>query len=86
MLLVLDNFEQIIDAAPAVGELLAAVSQLTLLVTSREPLGIAGEQEFPIPPLRLPNGSARLGIEELRGVESVALFLSEPAQSAPASP
>ena len=75
MLLVLDNFEQIIDAAPVVGELLAAASQLTLLVTSREPLGIAGEQEFPVPPLRLPNGSARLGIEELRGVESVALFL-----------
>ena len=40
MLLVLDNFEQIIDAAPVVGVLLAAASQLTLLVTSREPLGI----------------------------------------------
>jgi predicted ATPase/class 3 adenylate cyclase len=75
MLLVLDNFEQIIDAAPVVGELLAAASQLTLLVTSREPLGIAGEQEFPVPPLRLPNGGARLEIEELRGVDSVALFL-----------
>ena len=74
-LLVLDNFEQIIDAAPVVGELLAAASQLTLLITSREPLGIAGEQEFPVPPLRLPNGGSRLGIEELRGVESVALFL-----------
>jgi predicted ATPase len=85
MLLVLDNFEQIIDAAPVVGELLAAASQLTLLVTSREPLGIAGEQEFPVPPLRLPNGSARLGIEELRGVESVALFLQRARSVRPAS-
>ena len=75
MLLVLDNFEQIIDAAPAVGQLLAASPQLTLLVTSREPLGITGEQEFHVPPLALPTSGARLGIEELRGVESVALFL-----------
>ena len=75
LLLVLDNFEQIIDAAPAVGELLAACPQLTLLVTSREPLGITGEQEFPVPPLALPTSDSRLGIEELGGVESVALFL-----------
>ena len=66
LLLVLDNFEQIIDAAPAVGELLAASPQLTLLVTSREPLGITGEQEFPVRPLTLPTSGASLGIEELR--------------------
>ena len=77
MLLVLDNFEQIIEAAPVVGELLAAASRLTVLVTSREPLGITGEQEFPVPPLRLPNGNAGTGFEELRGVESVALFVQQ---------
>jgi predicted ATPase len=75
MLLVLDNFEQIIGAAPVVGELLTAASGLTVLVTSREPLGISGEQEFPVPPLRLPNVAADLQPEELRQVESVALFL-----------
>jgi predicted ATPase/class 3 adenylate cyclase len=82
MLLVLDNFEQVIDAAPVVGELLAAAAQLTLLVTSRERLGIAGEQEFPVPPLRLPSGST-LGIEELRGVESLALFLQRASSVRP---
>jgi predicted ATPase/class 3 adenylate cyclase len=75
MLLVLDNFEQVIAAGPVVGELLTAASRLTVLVTSREPLGIIGEQVFPVPPLGLPDGGARLGIEELRGVDSVALFL-----------
>jgi class 3 adenylate cyclase len=47
MLLVLDNFEQIIEAALTVGELLAVAPQLRVLVTSREPLRIAGEQEYP---------------------------------------
>ena len=47
MLLVLDNFEQIIDAAPVVGELLAAASRLTVLVTSREPLGITVSRSSP---------------------------------------
>ena len=75
MLLVLDNFEQIIEAAATVGELLAAALRLRVLVTSREPLRIAGEQEYPVPPLALPNGHAGRGPDELRGVDSVALFV-----------
>jgi predicted ATPase/class 3 adenylate cyclase len=75
MLLVLDNFEQIIEAALTVGELLAAAPKLRVLVTSREPLRIAGEQEYPVPPLGLPNGHRGRDVDELRGVDSVALFV-----------
>ena len=71
MLVVLENFEQIVQAALTVRELLAAAPQLRVLVTSREPLRIAGEQEYPVPPLGLPNGHARRGAEEQRGVDSV---------------
>jgi hypothetical protein len=75
MLLILDNFEQIIEAAATVAELLAAALRLSVLVTSREPLRIAGEQEYPVPPLALPNGHAGRSPDELRSVDSVALFV-----------
>jgi predicted ATPase len=54
LLLVLDNFEQVVDAAPGVGELLESCPNLKLLVTSRELLRIRGEVDYPVPPLAEP--------------------------------
>ena len=55
MLLVLDNFEQLLAAAPFVGELLAAAPRLLVLATSRAPLRLAAEHEYPVPPFEAPD-------------------------------
>ena len=54
LLLLLDNLEQVIEAAPDLGSLLSACPNLTLLVTSRELLRVSGEVEYPVPPLASP--------------------------------
>ena len=80
MLLLLDNFEQVMDAAPAVGELLAAAPGLKVLVTSREVLRLYGESVFAVPPLELPDpallpdGADR--VDALAGFEAVRLFVA----------
>jgi predicted ATPase len=61
MLLVLDNFEQVLPAATLVAELLAAAPRLKVLVTSRAVLHVSSEQEFPVPPLTIP------GVQAFRG-------------------
>jgi predicted ATPase/DNA-binding SARP family transcriptional activator len=75
-LLVLDNFEQIIPAAPQVGELLNAAPDLTVVVTARVPLGLSGEQEFPVPPLAVPPRDELPGPESSVGYDAVALFVA----------
>lgn len=74
-LLVLDNFEQVIDAAPVVGELLAACPDLTVLVTSREVLHLYGEHAFPVSPLDLPDPALLAHPEVLAENPAVALFV-----------
>ncbi|MDP9325970.1 MAG: adenylate/guanylate cyclase domain-containing protein, partial [Candidatus Dormibacteraeota bacterium] len=75
MLLVLDNFEQILDAAAAVGEILKAAPAVKVVSSSRAPLRVYGEQEFPIPPLSLPDLSAKLTLEGMSQFEAVRLFI-----------
>jgi len=79
-LLVLDNFEQVLDAAPLVADLLAAVATLRVLVTSRAPLHVRGEREYAVGPLALEQDTAspadlarspavRLFVERVRDVQ-----------------
>jgi predicted ATPase len=75
LLLVLDNFEQIIKAAPQLSDLLTACAKLKLLVTSREPLRIRDEREFPVPPLAIPDLKHLPPIEALSQNAAVALFV-----------
>ena len=75
MLLVLDNFEQVIDAAPEIGRLLAAAPNISILSSSRSALQISGEQEYPVPPLGLPDPSHLPTLEQLSQYEAVALFI-----------
>lgn len=55
LLIVMDNFEQVLDAAPQVAALLSAAPQVKILATSREALRLRGEQEFPLGPLPVPD-------------------------------
>jgi predicted ATPase len=75
LLLVLDNFEQVLAAAPLLPELLAAAPEARIIVTSRAPLRIAGEQELAIPPLGLPVANGRATAASLHGYEAVDLFV-----------
>ena len=74
-LLVLDNFEQVTDAAPDVNTILKEAPDVKVIVSSRSPLKIYGEQEFPIPPLGLPDPSAIGSVEALSQFEAVRLFI-----------
>jgi predicted ATPase/class 3 adenylate cyclase len=82
-LLLLDNFEQVLDAAPLVAELLAAAPGLTVLVTSRAVLHLSGEHEFAVPPLALPDLAQSLSAEQLTQYEALKLFVAR-AQAAKA--
>jgi predicted ATPase len=74
-LLVLDNFEQVIGAASTVSTILNAAPGVRLLVTSRGPLRIRGEQEFPVPPLDLPDPAQIPSPEALLRFEAIALYV-----------
>ncbi len=69
LLLVLDNYEQVIAAAAIVPDLLAAAPHLKIMVTSREPLRVSGEQVYAVPPMSL------TGDQQTTPSESVALFV-----------
>jgi predicted ATPase/DNA-binding SARP family transcriptional activator len=77
MLLLLDNFEHVLAAAPLVAELLAGCPRLKVLVTSRAPLHLQGEQEFPVPPLALPDRKRLPPLDCLSRYAAVALFIQQ---------
>jgi predicted ATPase/class 3 adenylate cyclase len=85
MLLLLDNFEQILDAADGVAELLQGCPQLKVLVTSREALRVRGERLFPVPPLSLPRGVdvTRISAEKVAEYEAVRLFVERAREARP---
>ena len=72
LLLILDNFEQVVDAAPVVAVLLRGCPRLSVLATSRAPLRVSGERDVPILPLPLPDPDAPL--DRVGDAESVQLF------------
>jgi predicted ATPase/class 3 adenylate cyclase len=91
VLLVLDNFEQVVDAGPVIAELMRDVPTLSALVTSRAALRVSGEQEYPVPGLptppdlsqlsqlelaNLPAEARTIDVEALSAYESVRLFIA----------
>jgi predicted ATPase/class 3 adenylate cyclase len=75
LLLVLDNFEQLLDAGSAVSALLAVAPNLKALVTSRAPLHLSGEHEYSVPPLAVPDLGSSEPPATLAAYEAVQLFL-----------
>ncbi len=75
LLLVLDNFEQVVEAASLVTDLLGACPDVTALVTSRIRLRLSGEREYPVPPLGLPEADGPMVAQQVAGSEAVRLFV-----------
>jgi predicted ATPase len=75
LLLVLDNVEQLVEAAPELAKLLATAPELKLLVTSRTPLNLSGEHEFSVPSLSLPDPAHLPELASMSQYEAVALFI-----------
>ncbi len=75
LLLLLDNFEQVVSAAVQVTDLLAACAKLKVLVTSREALRVRAEHEFAVPPLALPNPTHLPELSEFSHYAAIALFI-----------
>jgi predicted ATPase/class 3 adenylate cyclase len=75
LLLILDNFEQLLEAAALIEELLAAAPRLKILLTSQAKLGLIDEHVFPVPPLALPDPARLPPLDRLMSYPSIALFL-----------
>jgi non-specific serine/threonine protein kinase len=84
LLLVLDNFEHLLEGAPVVSRLLEAAPRLTVLVTSRAPLHLSAEREYAVEPLEVPAFASLPPLDELGRAPAVALFV-ERAREAKAS-
>jgi non-specific serine/threonine protein kinase len=83
ILLVLDNFEQVVGAASVVTDLLSSCPEVHVIVTSRVRLGVFGETPFPVEPLPVPNPDRLPATEALPEYSGVALFLARARRSCP---
>jgi predicted ATPase/DNA-binding CsgD family transcriptional regulator len=83
LLLLLDNFEQVLVAAPLLTDLLSACPALKVLVTSRAALRLSGEHEFPVPPLELPDPKHLPDLKALSQYEAVTLFIQRARAARP---
>ena len=86
LLLVVDNLEHVMAAAPALTSLLARCPRLKMLVTSRSLLRVEGEHALPVPPLALPGTTARLTRDEWLRVPAIRLFIERAAAVDPSLP
>ncbi|RIK46095.1 MAG: adenylate/guanylate cyclase domain-containing protein [Chloroflexi bacterium] len=75
LLLILDNLEQVVEAAAEIGDLLRHCTRCKVLATSRIRLGLYGEREYPVPPLDLPDPNALPALDVLAENQSVRLFV-----------
>lgn len=75
LLLLLDNFEQVSAAAPLVAQLISACPLLTLLITSRQPLRLTGEQEYALAPLSVPVRTDA-SLDDIASIDAVRLFIN----------
>lgn len=83
LLLVLDNCEQVLAAGPEIAHLLAACPRLVILATSRAPLGIRPEQEWPLAPLPVPDPAHLPPLADLAHDPAVTLFVTRAQATAP---
>ena len=83
ILLVVDNFEHLLTAAPLLTEVLATCPNVKVLTTSRTPLGLYGEHEFPVQPLNVPDLHRALNCAEVGQVEAVQLFIQRAQATRP---
>ncbi len=83
LLLVLDNFEQVLTGASVVGDLLRTAPELRVVVTSRATLRVSGEQEYPVPPLGVPDPAHLPPLDALTQYEAVALFMARAGAARP---
>jgi predicted ATPase len=84
LLLVLDNFEHVLEAAPEVATLIESCPNLTVLATSRAPLRVRGEQEYPVPPLDVPDPARAPDPQDVVGAPAVELFVQRARAVSPA--
>ncbi len=81
ILLILDNFEQLTDAAPQIADLLSISSDLKILITSRTLLRLSAEREYVVPPLPVPSDPASFSFADLSNYASVKLFVNRSQKS-----